>query len=69
MKTDELLRRLKRNAKRRGVPFAFDARPGKGSHDRVYFDERATTMPTHGDLPRGKGHGILKGLGLTERDI
>lgn len=51
------------------MPFAFDARPGKGSHDRVYFDERATTMPTHGDLPRGKGHGILKGLGLTERDI
>ena len=69
MKPDELLRRLKKAAKRRGVAFAFDASLGKGSHGRVYFGSRATTLPTHGDLPRGTLHGVLKELGLNERDL
>ena len=65
----ELLRTLRKLAKRRGVAFAFETRPGKGSHGRVTFGARRTTMPRADDLKAGTLHGILKNLGLTERDL
>ena len=39
----ELLRKLKRLAKARGVEISYEARHGKGSHGRLLFGDRLTT--------------------------
>ena len=69
MDSAELLRRLKRIAKQRGVPYAFDPRPGKGSHGRVTLGTHFTTVPTHGDIGKGLLHAILRDLGLNRDDL
>jgi predicted RNA binding protein YcfA (HicA-like mRNA interferase family) len=69
MHSAELRRRLKKLGRQRGVVVRFDASHGKGSHGRLFFGYRAVTIPTHGELKSGTLHGILKALGLTERDL
>ncbi len=66
----ELVKRLKRLAKRRGVRFEHNPRHGKGSHGQVLFGDHLTTVK---DLKKEIGpgllHDMLAQLGLTKDDL
>jgi mRNA interferase HicA len=66
----ELVRRIRRLGRERGVPVAFEPRRGKGSHAMLTYGARRTMVPMHPrDLGRGLLHDILKQLGLTLEDL
>lgn len=44
MKREQFLRALNQEARRLGVEFRIDKAAGKGSHYRVYFGRRFTTV-------------------------
>ncbi len=64
---ERTLRRLGRN---RGVAVSFDRGPGKGSHGRLYYGDRFTTLK---DRKKEIGPGLLSAmlqqLGLTRKDL
>lgn len=68
MKSAELLRKLKKVAKRRGV--ALTITPAKGSHRKLYFGIAQTVVPVHhSELKTGLLKAILKDLGIDEREL
>jgi predicted RNA binding protein YcfA (HicA-like mRNA interferase family) len=68
VKSDELLRVLRRRATRLGLPHGETA--AKGSHIKLRHGSGQTVVPMHrGDLPRGTFRAILRQLGLTEQDL
>lgn len=70
MKGSELLRRLRRLGRRRGVAVEVVAERGKGSHRLVYFGDRRTTLRDPKDeLKKGTLHAMLRQLGLTLDDL
>jgi mRNA interferase HicA len=70
MTGNELLRRLRRLARKRQLTFQYEARPGKGGHGRIYVGDRFTTIPalTH-EIGPGLLSKILRDLGLSRRDL
>lgn len=66
----ELIRRLKRLGRDRGVTVRIDTEQGKGSHGRLYFGTRFTTIK---DRKQEIGPGLLgamcKQLGIDPRDL
>jgi hypothetical protein len=70
MRGDEFERRIRRLGRRRGVPVEFDPVHGKGSHGRLYYGRRWTTLK---DRRKEIGPGLLKAmldqLGLTREDL
>jgi mRNA interferase HicA len=70
MTGNELLRKLRRLARRRGLTFLYEGRPGKGGHGRIYMGDRFTTVPalTH-EISPGLLSKIPRDLGLTRRDL
>jgi predicted RNA binding protein YcfA (HicA-like mRNA interferase family) len=65
---DELLRILRRRAKRLHLPH--QELEAKGSHLKLRHGTRQTVIPLHRrDLPIGTLRAILKQLDLTERDL
>jgi mRNA interferase HicA len=71
MTRDELIRRLRRLARRRGVVFEVARERGKGGHWSVRLGERWQPIPQAKgrDLASGTLHSILRNLGLSERDL
>lgn len=66
----EFLRRLKRLARNSRVPVAFDPAHGKGSHGRVWYGARCTTLKDlKKDLGRGLLHDMCADLGVDENDL
>src|SRR6266851_5744121 len=67
---NELLRKLRRLARARGVEVRVDQRQGKGSHATLFYGRRKTTLK---DPKQEIGAGLLRSmlnqLGLTPRDI
>jgi mRNA interferase HicA len=70
MSGNELLRRLRRVARRKQLTCLYEGRPGKGGHGRIYLGDRFTTVPalTH-EIPPGLLTKILRDLGLSRRDL
>jgi predicted RNA binding protein YcfA (HicA-like mRNA interferase family) len=70
MNGNEFERQLKKLGRSRGVTVAFDGSRGKGSHGRIYFGDRFTTLK---DRKKEIGPGLLKAmlnqLGLTREDF
>jgi hypothetical protein len=70
MTGDEFERRIRRLGRRRGVSVSFDRTHGKGSHGRLYYGDRFTTLK---DRKKEIGPGLLKAmldqLGLTKVDL
>lgn len=70
MKGVEFVQRIRKIGRERSVPVRFDARHGKGSHGRLFYGERFTTVK---DRRKEIGEGLLKEmlrqLGLTNADI
>jgi len=70
MNGGELLRLLRRLGKANGVAVWYDAKPGKGSHGRVYYGAAFTTIK---DRRKEIGEGLLRkmlnDLGLKREDL
>ena len=66
----ELLRRVQRLGRSRGIAVRFDQRHGKGSHATLHYGNRKTTVK---DLQKEIGMGLLRDmlgqLGLSRRDL
>jgi mRNA interferase HicA len=66
----EFERRIRALGRKRGVLVSFDGGHGKGSHGRLYFGPRFTTLK---DRKKEIGPGLLKAmlnqLGLTKDDL
>jgi hypothetical protein len=70
MNGGEFERKIKRIGRDRGVAVAFDRGHGKGSHGRLYYGSRFTTLK---DRKKEIGPGLLNAmllqLGLTKADL
>jgi mRNA interferase HicA len=70
MTGNEFERRIKKLGRRRSVPVSFDRNHGKGSHGRLYYGDRFTTLK---DRKKEIGPGLLIAmldqLGLTKVDL
>ena len=70
MTGSEFEKRVRGVGRRLGVPISFDREHGKGSHGRLYFGDRFTTLK---DRKKEIGPGLLKAmldqLGLTREDL
>ncbi|KAB2876163.1 MAG: type II toxin-antitoxin system HicA family toxin [Bauldia sp.] len=66
----EFERRIRKLGRRRGVTVSFDTGRGKGSHGRLYYGDRFTTLK---DLKKEIGPGLLRAmldqLGLSKDDL
>ena len=70
MNGNELMRRLKRLARTRGIAFSYDPRHGKGSHGQVFLGARITTLKDpRAEISRALLHKMLRDLGLTLNDL
>lgn len=66
----EFIRRVQRLGKRRGVDVRFEPRHGKGSHGRLWFGERFTTIQDRKkELRSGTLSAMLRQLGLRLNDL
>ncbi len=70
MNGNEFERKIKGIGRKRGIAVAFDPGHGKGSHGRLYFGTRFTTLK---DRKKEIGPGLLKAmldqLGLNKSDL
>jgi predicted RNA binding protein YcfA (HicA-like mRNA interferase family) len=70
MTGSEFEKRIRKVGRRHGVPVSFDRGPGKGSHGRLYYGDRFTTLE---DRKKEIGPGLLAAmleqLGLTREDL
>jgi hypothetical protein len=66
----EFERRIRKIGRERSVVVLFDGSHGKGSHGRLYYGDRFTTLK---DRRKEIGPGLLKAmlgqLGLTKNDL
>ncbi|MGK2287277.1 type II toxin-antitoxin system HicA family toxin [Pedomonas sp. V897] len=68
MNGDELLRRLRQAANRKGQ--TFQTKPGKGDHVKVYIGSRMAPIPGRKEeIKTGTLLSILRMLGLTKQDL
>jgi mRNA interferase HicA len=67
---NEFERKIRRLGRRRGVRVSFDPGHGKGSHGRLYYGNRFTTLR---DRKKEIGPGLLKAMldqfGMTKADL
>jgi mRNA interferase HicA len=66
----EFERRIRRIARKRGITVSFDASHGKGSHGRLYYGARFTTLKDRrNEIGPGLLNAMLAQLGLTKADL
>ena len=66
----EFERKIRRIARKRGVAVSFDAGHGKGSHGRLYYGARFTTLKDRRkEIGPGLLNAMLEQLGLTKTDL
>jgi mRNA interferase HicA len=67
---NEFERKIRKLGRRRGVAISLDSGHGKGSHGRLYYGSRFTTLK---DRKKEIGPGLLNAmldqLGLTKSDL
>jgi hypothetical protein len=61
----EFERKIKKLGRSRGIPVTFDSGHGKGSHGRLYYGNRFTTLK---DRRKEIGPGLLKAM-LDQLDL
>ena len=70
MTGNEFERRIKTLGRRRGVPVSFDRSHGRGSHGRLYYGDRFTTLKDRRkEIGPGLLNAMLDQLGLTKDDL
>lgn len=70
MNGNEFVRRVRRLGGERGVAVRFDIRPGKGSHGRLHYGDRFTTVKDRRkQIGAGLLSAMLRQLGLKNEDL
>lgn len=70
MNGTDFIRKIKRIGKARNQTVQFVAAHGKGSHGRLYYGDRFTTVKDRkSELKKGTLHAMIKQLGLDPKDI
>ena len=70
MTGDELVRRVRRLGRERGIPVRFEPRKGKGSHGRLHLGDRFTTLKNRRkEISPGLLAAMLRQLQLSREDI
>lgn len=70
MKGADLLRHLRRLARRRGWTFAWHPGLGKGSHGKLFINGRQTTVcDPKRELATGTLHAMLRQLDISIADL
>jgi hypothetical protein len=70
MNGNEFERKIRKLGRKRGVVVSFDYGPGKGSHGRLYYGERFTTLKDRRkEIGPGLFSAMLNQLGLTKADL
>ena len=70
MKGEDLIKRIRKAGKRNHVEVRLESRHGKGSHGRLYYGERFTTIKYRKkEIGPGLLNAMLNQLGLNKRDI
>lgn len=67
MDDKEFKKRLRRLAKETGKDYQ-ETRQGKGSHSRVYYGDKFTTV-RHGEIGTGLLSAMCKQLGIDKKDL
>lgn len=67
MSREQFLQALRQNARKHGKTFVVDRGKGKGSHYRVTYDGKISTVQM--DLNPGRIRRILKQIGLEPGDL
>ncbi len=66
----EFVRRVRRLGRQRGVPVRFSPTFRKGSHGRLFYGSRLTTVKDRRkELSPGLAHAMLRQLGLGLADL
>lgn len=70
MTAQELIRRLRKLARKQGKIFRMDSARGKGDHAKVFLDANSSLLPgKRGELPTGTFKSICKDLGIKPEDL
>lgn len=70
MTGNEFERKIKSLGRKRGAAVSFDRGRGKGSHGRLYYGGRFTTLKDRKkDIGPGLLNAMLAQLGLTKTDL
>lgn len=70
MTGNEFLRRLRRLGREQGVPVEVDESRGKGSHAKVWFGARATTIKDRrAEIAPGLLTAMCRQLGVRRQDL
>jgi mRNA interferase HicA len=70
MTGNEFERKVKKIGRNRGILVSFDAGHGKGSHGRLYYGARFTTLKDRRkEIGPGLLNAMLAQLGLTRADL
>ena len=70
MTGEEFVRRVRRLGRERGAAVRFDPRAGKGSHGRLYYGGRFTTIKNRRkEIGAGLLAAMLQQLGLSRDDL
>ncbi|WP_009546278.1 type II toxin-antitoxin system HicA family toxin [Crocosphaera subtropica] len=67
MDDKEFRKKLRKLAKKNNVEF-YETRQGKGSHSRIYYDGRFTTLKK-GELGQGLLRAMCQQLGINKDDL
>ena len=66
----EFERRIRKLGRQRGVAVSFDSSHGKGSHGRLYYGDRFTTLKDRRkEIGPGLLNAMLHQLGLMKTDL
>jgi len=66
----EFERKIRALGRRRGIPVTFDSGRGKGSHGRLYYGDRFTTLKDRRkEVGPGLFNAMLTQLGLSKSDL
>lgn len=70
MKAGDFIKAIRKTGRKRGIAVRFEAGHGKGSHGRLYYGNRFTTIKDRGkDIGPGMLGAMLRQLGLKRGDM
>jgi len=68
MNRQQFIKRLKRLSKKTGMAVRVDSKTGKGSHGRVYYGDKFTTVVDH-EIGTGLLNAMLKQLDIKKSEF
>ena len=68
MNRNDLVRKLKKLARKNGIDCSFDTASGKGGHGMLYWNGKKTIIPS-GEIKTGTLSAILKQIQVDKEDL